>query len=98
MRSGLDFIPDTAKNVAYTAAAGNTANLPAGTTDVLVWCTSDAFVRVGKAAVATNDDCPIPAMTPVVIAIQEPNLADNRVSALQIAAGGTLYVQPIVSR
>lgn len=96
MSIGLDVIPDTAQSVAYTAVAGNSASLPRGTTDVMVWCTTDARVRVGPGAVADVNDCPLPANVPVVLAIQQAMLTDNRVSAVQVTAAGTMHVQPIV--
>jgi hypothetical protein len=67
---------------------------------VLVWCTSDAYIRVGNSVTATTADTPLPANTPVPIYVSQPGEAGGtggawRVSAIQISAGGTLYAKPI---
>lgn len=79
-----------AKKVAYTGTAGTTAALAAETTAVSIVTTTDAFVRInGKAVVDT--DLYVPAYTPVVLVC--PSAAT--VSAVQVSAGGTLYVCPL---
>jgi hypothetical protein len=88
------------QSVAYTGTAGSVTGWPAGPQGVLVWCTSDAYIRVGNAVTATTADTPLPANTPVPIYVQQPGDAGGtgaawRVSAIQISAGGTLYAKPI---
>jgi hypothetical protein len=91
----------TARSAAYTGTAGTTATWPPGAQGVLVWCTSDAYIRVGEGATATSADTPIPANTPVPFTVPPPSSGTSgtggpwRVSAIQISAGGTLYAKPI---
>jgi len=88
-----------AQSVAYTGTAGSVTGWPAGPQGVLVWCTTDAYIRVGNTVTATTADTPLPAGTPVPIYV--PQSGDDatggswRVSAIQISAGGTLYAKPI---
>ena len=54
-----------AQNAAYTGTAGSVTGWNAGPQGVLVWCTSDAYIRVGEGVTATTSDTPLPANTPV---------------------------------
>jgi hypothetical protein len=88
------------QSVAYTGTAGSVTGWPAGPQGVLVWSTSDAYIRVGNGVTATSADTPLPANTPVPIYVPQPGDAGGtggtwRVSAIQISAGGTLYAKPI---
>jgi hypothetical protein len=88
------------QSVAYTGTAGSVTGWNAGPEGVLVWCTSDAYIRVGNAVTATTADTPLPANTPVPIYVQPAGSAGGnggpwRVSAIQISAGGTMYAKPI---
>ena len=85
----------TARSVAYTGTAGNTGTWPAGPQGVLVWSTTDAYIRVGEGVTATTADTPIPAFTPVPFTVPPGTGAPFRVSAIQIAAGGTIYAKPM---
>jgi hypothetical protein len=68
---------------------------------VLVWCTTDAYICVGEGVTATTADTPIPAGTPIPFNVPNPSTGATGtggpwvVSAVQIAAGGTLYAKPI---
>lgn len=85
-----------AKSVSYTGTAGTTGTWPVGPEGVLVWCTTDAYIRVGTGVTATTTDTPIPAGTPVPFrAPQATNAGPWCVSAIQISSGGTLYAKPI---
>ena len=90
-----------AKSVAYTGTAGTTLEWPPGAQGVLVWCTSDAYIRVGVGATATTADTPIPAGTPIPFTVPPFSSGLNGtggpwvVSAVQIATAGTLYAKPI---
>lgn len=88
-----------AQSKAYTATAGTIDNaLPKGTTAVWVWTTTDAHVKVGSAPTATTADFPLPAMTPMVLPVNGKDVESSngaKVSAVQVSAGGTLYVCPI---
>ena len=85
----------TARNVTYTGTAGSTDTWPAGPQGVLVWATSDCYVRVGEAVTATSADTPIPANTPIPFFVPGGTGAPWRVSAIQIAQAGTIYAKPM---
>lgn len=84
----------TARSVAYTGTAGSTSTWGVGPSAVMVWSTTDAHVRVGAGVTATTADTPIPAFSPVLIAV-EPEGDPWRVSAIQVSAGGTVYAKPV---
>lgn len=90
-----------AQSVAYTGTAGTTATFPPGPQGVLVWCTTDAYIRVGEGVTATTADTPIPAGTPIPFNVPNPSTGVTGtggpwvVSAVQVATGGTLYAKPI---
>jgi hypothetical protein len=88
------------QSVAYTGTAGSVTGWNAGPQGVLVWCTSDAYIRIGNGVTATTADTPLPANTPVPIYVPQPGDAGGnggawRVSAVQISTSGTLYAKPI---
>lgn len=84
----------TARSVAYTGTAGSTSTWPVGPTAVVVWATTDAYIRVGVDVTATTADLPLPAYTPVLLRV--PDEGDPwRVSAIQISAAGTVYAKPV---
>ena len=62
------------QSVAYTGTAGSVTGWPAGPQGVLVWCTSDAYIRVGNGVTATSADTPLPANTPALYSLM--NYAD----------------------
>ena len=85
-----------ALTVAYTGTAGATAAYPPGPQGVSVFCTTAAYVVVGEAVTAnTANGIPIPANTLVNLKVPQGTGAPWRVSAIQIASGGNLYVKPI---
>ena len=83
------------QSVSYTGTAGSVTGWNAGPQGVLVWSTTDAYIRVGEGVTATTADTPLPAFTPVPIFVPAGTGAPWRVSAIQITAGGTLYAKPI---
>ena len=91
------------KNASYTGTAGTTGSWPAGPQGVLVWCTTDAYIRVGEGVTATTNDTPIPAYTPIPFFVPQPGSGTGSggtgapwvVSALQVSAAGTVYAKPI---
>jgi hypothetical protein len=85
----------TARTVAYTGTAGSTATWNAGPQGVLIWSTTDCYVRVGEGVTATTADTPLPAYTPVPFTVPPGTGAPWRVSAVQISAGGSIYCKPI---
>jgi hypothetical protein len=83
------------KSVAYTGTAGSTGAWPVGPQGVLIWSTTDCYVRVGPGITATTNDTPVPALTPITFFVPYITGEPWRVSALQISAGGTVYAKPI---
>ena len=84
-----------AQSVAYTGTAGSTAGWPAGPQGVLVWSSTDAYIRVGVGAVATTADTPVPAATPILFFVPPGTGAQWRVSALQVGTAGNVYAKPV---
>jgi hypothetical protein len=80
------------QKVAYTGTAGTITNaLPDDVTAVQLVATTDCFFRIGSSPTAVADvDCYLPALTPMYF----PARAGEKVSAVQVSAGGTLYVMP----
>lgn len=92
------------QKVSYTGTAGSSSALPQGTTGVLCYCSTAAYIKVGWGASsvsATAADLPVPANTFVLLEVPKrgPNDAAGSdqafVSAIQDAAGGNLFVQPV---
>jgi hypothetical protein len=82
------------KTVAYTDTAGSTAVFPVGAQGVMVWSTTNCYVKVGVGATATSSDCPITAFTPVLIRV--PNVGEPwRVSAIRVTTSGDVYAIPV---
>ena len=79
----------------YTGTAGSTTAWNPGPEGVVVWSTTAAYIRVGEGVTATTADTPIPANTPIPFKVPQGTGAPWRVSAIQVAAGGTLYAKPI---
>jgi len=84
-----------ARTASYTGTAGSTSTWPAGPQGVVIWSTTAAYVTVGEGVTATASSTPIPANTPVPFIVPSGTGADWRVSAIQIASGGTVYAKPI---
>lgn len=84
-----------AQTQTYTGTAGNTANFNPGPAGVLVWCTTDAYVKIGEVAIATTASTPIPAYTPVCFRVPPGSNAPWRVSAIQVSAGGSVFAKPL---
>ena len=85
-----------AQTVSYTGTAGSVTGWTAGDPGlaVLVWCDTAAYIRVGDGVTATTSDTPLPANTPVVLAIPV-SAVKFRVSAIQVGTGGNLYAKPV---
>lgn len=88
----INAVSGTSKTVAYTAAAGTTAEFNGGATGVLVLCTTAAYVRINGAA--TTSDIPVGAGIPMIIRLTTQN--PFTVSAIRLAADGSLIAQPII--
>lgn len=88
MRSNIQaFRLGTHQSAAYTGTAGTISNAVNAQTELVrVVVTSHAFVAIG--ATATSASTYVPANTPEYFAIG----AGEKVSAIQVASGGTLHV------
>ena len=84
-----------AQTASYTGTAGSTTGWRPGPQGVVVWSTTAAYVRVGEGVTATTADMPIPANTPIPFDVPQGTGATWRVSAIQVASGGTVYAKPI---
>lgn len=85
-----------AQTTTYTGTAGSVTGWPAGPQGVVVWCTTAAYVVVGEGVTATTSNgTPIPANTPIPFLVPQGTGAPWRVSAIQIASGGSVYAKPI---
>lgn len=84
--------PLSTEVVAYTGTAGNGTAIGVGVKAVDVVCTTAAFIKIGKTAVATVNDIPAAAGIHHVFAVQE----GDRVSAIQSAAGGNAHITSLV--
>lgn len=82
----------TTQSATFTTTAGTITNaVGAQTYRVRVAATTDAFIAIGKAPTATTSDAPVFAGVPEYFTIAP----GEKVSALQISAGGTVYVTEI---
>ena len=84
-----------AYSAAYTGTAGSTTAWPPGPQGVVIWSSTAAYVRVGEGVTATTSDTPIPANTPIPFTVPPTVSGPWRVSAIQVASGGTVYAKPI---
>jgi hypothetical protein len=89
----LDAYP--AFTASYTGTAGSTSTWNPGPEGVVVWSTTAAYVKVGEGVTATTADTPIPANTPIPFVVPNGTGAPWRVSAIQVASGGSVYAKPI---
>jgi hypothetical protein len=60
-----------------------------------VWATTAAYIVVGEGVTATTSSTPIPANVPVPFIVPKGTGAPWRVSAIQVASGGSVYAKPI---
>jgi hypothetical protein len=82
----------THQSVAYTGTAGTiTTAFSGGLKKARIVCTSAAYVKVGVAPTATTSDVYCPADAPEYVSVAP----GEKVSAIQVSAGGTLHVTEI---
>lgn len=87
--NGAPWRPSTTQSVAYTGTAGTITNAVGGQTRVVrLVATSAAHVAIGGAPTATTGDVYLPADMPETFLINP----GEKVSAVQVSAGGTLHV------
>jgi hypothetical protein len=78
--------------VAFTGTAAATANgVSTGVNTVRLFSTTLCHIRVGAAPTAVATDIPIPALVEVFMAVTP----GQKISAIQDAAGGSLYVTEV---
>lgn len=83
---------DTVQHVTYTATAGTITNaVGAQTYKVRVLVTTDAYIKIGNSPTATTNDTYMTAGLPEYFTITP----GQKVSAVQVASGGTLNVTEI---
>jgi hypothetical protein len=81
--------PLTTQSVAYTGTAGTITNAVSAYINLVrVLVTTAAFIKIDNSPTATTSDVFLPANTPEYFTIKP----GQKVSAIQSAAGGTLYV------
>ena len=82
----------THQSKAYTGTAGTIDNAVGDQTyKVRVVCTSAAYILIGNSPTATSAAVYVPADTPEYFTITP----GQKVSAIQVSAGGTLHVTEI---
>ena len=91
----LDDAAFAAKTATYTGTAGTVAAWPPGASAVLVWATTAAYIKVGVGVTATTASTPLPANTAALFKVDQQANAPWVVSAIQIAAGGSVYAKPM---
>lgn len=74
---------------AYTASAGTSGAMPTGIRLVRVYCTSDAFIRIG--GTATNLYTPVTADVAELFRVNE----GDTVSAIRQTGDGNMHVTPL---
>ena len=84
-----------AQTAAYTGTAGTCTGWKPGPGAVWVVCTTAAYVRVGESVTATTADLYCPANTAVRVAVPDGTGSTWTVSAIQVAAGGSVYAKPL---
>lgn len=87
------YYPSTHQSIAYTGTAGTISNaVGAATTQVRVYCTTDAYIKIGSSPTATTSDIPVSAMGYEYFSIRP----GEKVSAIRVSASGTLHVTEMV--
>ncbi len=81
------------QSVAYTGTPGVVTNAFAtGTRFVRVMLSTAGFIKFGAAPTAAVTDTPMAAAVPQIFAVNE----SDKCSAIQLASGGTLFVQELL--
>ena len=85
-------IDGSGQSAAFTTSAAITNPVGANTTFVRVTVTANAFIKFGVSPVATAADIFVAANTPEYF----PIVPGQKVAALQVVGGGTLYVNEVI--
>ena len=92
----LDDAAFAAKTATYTGTAGTVAAWPPGASAVLVFATTAAYIKVGVGVTATTASTPLPANIVAIFKVDSQTGSPWVVSAIQIAAGGSVYAKPLI--
>lgn len=88
-RIGTPLRPGAHQSVAYTGTAGTITTASDAQTQVIrVVCTTAGFISIGADPTATTAGIYMPANIPEYFIVA----GANKVSAIQLSAGGTLHV------
>jgi len=79
------------ESVSYTGTAGTSAAITGTIIDVT--CTTDAFVAIGAAPTAVADGTDY--FVSGGLTYRFPITSGNKISAIQLSSGGTMYVHPV---
>jgi len=86
---GDPYKPGATQVKAYTGTAGVIDNaISSGITVVRVWLSTAGYIAIGAAPTATTSDIPMPANVPEYFIVPP----GSKVSAIQSASGGNLFV------
>ena len=85
--------PGKSVKVAYTGTAGTTTALPETCDAVRLVSTTDCFIEISAAGTAAVADTGLYLVALLPEYFQAPPNA--KISAIQVSAGGTLYVTPM---
>jgi len=88
----FNIVDGSGQSVAFTTSAAIASPVGANTTFVRVTVTADAFIKFGAAPVATAADIYVKAGAPEYF----PIVPGQKVAALQVVGGGTLYVNEVI--
>lgn len=87
--AGGPWKPGITQVKAYTGTAGTIDNaISSGITVIRVWLSTAGYIAIGAAPTATTSDIPMPANTPEYFVVPP----GSKVSAIQSASGGNLFV------
>jgi hypothetical protein len=83
----------TVQSVSYTGTAGTISSGISGSVQrIRVLVTTDAFIKIAGSPTATTSDVYLPGLQPEYFTVNP----GEKVSAIQVASGGSLYVTEIV--
>lgn len=82
----------TTVNVAYTSTAGTTTAISTQVQRVRVLATTDVWIAIDSAPTATSTGAYLAGLIPEYFTVS----SGQKVSAVQVASAGTLYVTEII--
>lgn len=79
----------------YTGSSVATTGWKPGPSAVIVYATTDCYVRVGESVTATSADFPLIAYQYVVLDVPPGTGGTWQVAAIRVTNSGTLYAKPL---